>query len=465
MCMQMQYPVYLQWGCSIMEEYIQVLLEQIRCKKAQPYIREEICGHLEEQIEDNMAVGMSRVDAEKAAVEDMGSPVEVGIALDRIHRPKVNWLLISLMAVIGLVGIILHELMWRQMGLLASGSLEFAKYTIIGFALMIAMYRIDYSMIARFSKAIALVMISACVVACMQGNVVGGVAHLEILGRRISLFFPMLLYVPVYGAVIYKYHGQGYGGLFKSFLWMLVPVVCTFYLPQLMLSVTLLVSMIVVLTVALAKDWFLVPKKKVIAMLWGCGIGVPLAVLSALVGFGLLKTHQMARIKAFFANTDNRGANYMTWQLREVLEECRFVGRGTGNWMASESEIECNTGYIFSFILHNYGILAGIMLGVILVAMIAIIFRISFKQKNQLAMCMGCGCGMILASNVVINIAENIALLPVTETFLPFFSRGGSGILVCYVLLGIVLSIYRYKNIYPKRENTNFATIKLTISL
>lgn len=433
-----------------MEEYIQVLLEQIRCKKAQPYIREEICGHLEEQIENNMAVGMSRVDAEKAAVEDMGSPIEVGIALDRIHRPKMNWVLISLMAVIALAGIILHELMWRQMGLLASGSREFVKHTIIGFAMMLVVYRIDYSVIARFSKVIAVVMILACAVADFW-------------------FFPMLLYVPVYGAVIYKYHGQGYGGLFKSFLWMLVPVVCAFYLPQLMLSITLLVSMMVVLTVALAKDWFLVPKKKVIAMLWGCGIGVPIAVLSALVGFGLLKTHQMARIKAFFVNTDNLGANYMTWQLREVLEECRFVGSGTGNWMASESEIvyipECNTGYIFSFILHNYGILAGIMLGVILVAMIAIIFRISFKQKNQLAMCMGCGCGMILALNVVINIAENIGLFPVTETFLPFFSRGGSGIIVCYVMLGIILSIYRYKNIYPTHVNTNLGTTKITISL
>ena len=205
--------------------------------------------------------------------------------------------------------------------------------------------------------------------------------------------------MPVYGAVIYKYHGQGYGGLFKSLLWMVIPVVCAFYLPQLMLSVTLLVSMMVVLTVALAKDWFLVPKKKVIAVLWGCGIGVPLAGLSALVGFGLLKTHQMARIKAFLGNTDNQGANYMTWQLRKVLENCQFVGNGTGNWMASENDIvyipECNTEYVFSFVLHNYGILAGIMLGVILVAMIAIIFRISFKQKKQLAMCMGCGCGMI----------------------------------------------------------------------
>lgn len=452
-----------------MEEYIQILLEQIRCKKAQPYIREEICGHLEEQIEDNMAAGMSRVDAEKAAVEDMGNPVEVGVALDRIHRPKVNWGLISLMAVIGLAGIILHELMWRQMGLLASGSREFVKHTIIGFALMLVVYRIDYSVIAGFSKIIAVVMILTCLVAGMQGNVVGGVTQLEILGWRISLFFPLLLYVPVYGAVIYKYHGQGYVGLFKAFLWMLVPVVCAFYLPQLMLSVTLLVSMMVVLTVALAKDWFLVPKKKVIAMLWGCSIGMPLAVLSALAGFGLLKTHQMARIKAFLCNTDNQGVNYTTWRLREVLEECRFVGSGTGKWMGGENEIaylpECNTGYIFSYILHNYGILAGIILVVILTVMIAMIFRISFKQKNQLAMCMGCGCGMSLALNVVINIAENIGLYPVTETFLPFFSRGGSGIIVCYVLLGIILSIYRYKNIYPKHVNTKLGTTRITITL
>lgn len=458
--MPMRYPMYLQWGCSMMEAYIQVLLEQIRCKKVQPYIREEIRGHLEEQIADNMAAGMSRADAEKAAVEDMGSPVEVGVALDRIHRPKVNWGLIGLMAVIALAGIIVHELMWRQMGLLAKGSREFLKHTLIGFALMLAVYRIDYSVIARFSKIIAAVMILACVIASMKGNVVGGVTQLELLGKRISLFFPLLLYVPVYGAVIYKYHGQGYDGLVKSFLWMLVPVICAFYLPQLMLSVILLISMMVVLTVALAKDWFIVPKKKVIAVLWGCGVGVPLAGLSSLVGFGLLKTHQMARIKAFLCNTDNQGANYMTWKLREVLENCQFVGSGTGNWMASESGIayipECNTGYIFSFILYNYGILAGIMLGAILVAVIAIIFRISFKQKNQLAMCMGCGCGMILALNIGINMAENIGLLPVTETFLPFFSRGGSGILVCYVLLGIVLSIYRYKDIYPKHVNYLF---------
>ena len=38
-----------------MEEYLETLLEQIRCKKAHDLVRREIEGHMEEQISENMA--------------------------------------------------------------------------------------------------------------------------------------------------------------------------------------------------------------------------------------------------------------------------------------------------------------------------------------------------------------------------------------------------------------------------
>ena len=50
-----------------MEKYLEKLLLQIRCKKARPYIAEEIKGHIESQIEDNIADGMSYEEAEKNA--------------------------------------------------------------------------------------------------------------------------------------------------------------------------------------------------------------------------------------------------------------------------------------------------------------------------------------------------------------------------------------------------------------
>ena len=83
-----------------MEEYLNNLLDQIRCKKAHAAIREELESHISDQIEDNMKAGMTREEAEKAAVCDMGDPVTTGISLDQIHRPKMARQMIVLMAVI-----------------------------------------------------------------------------------------------------------------------------------------------------------------------------------------------------------------------------------------------------------------------------------------------------------------------------------------------------------------------------
>lgn len=452
-----------------MEEYLKVLMEQIRCKKAHPYIKQEILGHLEEQIEDNMSEGMSKEEAEKAAVADMGSPVEAGIALDKVHRPKMNWGVVGLMALISIAGIVLHEVMWREVGVLAQGSLEFVKYTLIGFSLMLVVYRLDYSVIARYAKVIAAGMLIACLAAKVQGNYIGGTPWLQIIYWDIYLYFPMLLYVPIYGAVVYKYHGQGYMGLCKAILWMIIPVLLAWRLPMLMLSGTLLVSMMVVLTVVLAKGWFQVERKPVIAALWGCGVGIPLASLAIIVNSGIFNEYQIARIKDFFSHTPNMNIHYITWRIREMLENCQVIGNGNGSWMNVETLMgyipECNTAYVFAYVLYNYGILAGILLGAVLVFLLFMIFRISFKQKNELAMVMGCGCGVAIGMNILINIAENLGLMPVTETFLPFFSKSVGGILVCYIMMGIILSIYRYKNIYPKHVNTELGVARITIRL
>lgn len=87
-----------------MEEYLEKLLAQIRCKKARPYIAEEIRGHIESQIEDNIVSGMTDQEAEKNAVADMGNPVEVGISLDKIHKPQIAWRLLVIVGMLSLLG-------------------------------------------------------------------------------------------------------------------------------------------------------------------------------------------------------------------------------------------------------------------------------------------------------------------------------------------------------------------------
>ena len=82
-----------------MEEYLKAVIEQIRCKNVRPYVERELRDHLEDQINDNIASGMDKDEAVRAAVKDMGDPIETGIALDRVHRPSIAWGMIALVFV------------------------------------------------------------------------------------------------------------------------------------------------------------------------------------------------------------------------------------------------------------------------------------------------------------------------------------------------------------------------------
>ena len=93
-----------------MEEYIQILLEQVRFYQAHKVIEDELRAHMEDQIEANMAAGMDREAAEKAAVADMGDPVEAGVSMDRVHRPRIAWNVVIIAVLVGIVSSVIHEL-------------------------------------------------------------------------------------------------------------------------------------------------------------------------------------------------------------------------------------------------------------------------------------------------------------------------------------------------------------------
>ena len=69
-----------------MDEYLEKLLSQIRSKKARPFIEEEIRGHIEDQIAENLKNGMSPDEARAAAVRDMGDPVQASLWILSISR-------------------------------------------------------------------------------------------------------------------------------------------------------------------------------------------------------------------------------------------------------------------------------------------------------------------------------------------------------------------------------------------
>ena len=421
-----------------MEEYLNNLLDQIRCKKAHAAIREELESHISDQIEDNMKAGMTREEAEKAAVCDMGDPVTTGISLDQIHRPKMAWQMIVLMAVIMLAGVLIHWMM---------GAPVACMQTISGFCLMLFICHLDYTRIAAIAKVIAVGIILVGIYALFFGVSFGGnIWVASLLRLRISMFSFLMLYVPVYGAILYSYYGEGYKGLVKAALWAVPPLFIALMMSSLTLFLILSVCMVSLLVLAVVKKWFQVKQKRVV-------IGAAILVL-AITGILQIANapYQMDRIRNFLAGDVE--SNYVTKVLKNCFSGSILIGKGVEELKTTLPDY--NNSFILAYLTGTYGYIICAAVCAVLVLLTVAIFSIVFRQKNQLGMMMGFGSGMILFTNIAINLLENFGILPPSQTFLPFFSKGGSCMYVCYILMGVILSVYRYKDVYsvhlPKRK-------------
>lgn len=90
------------------QEYLKSLTEQIRTKRARTMVAEEVEAHIEDQKQDFMAHGLGEEEAESMAVVEMGDPVEAGVKLDRVHRPKMEWTVLMAILIISIMGLILQ---------------------------------------------------------------------------------------------------------------------------------------------------------------------------------------------------------------------------------------------------------------------------------------------------------------------------------------------------------------------
>jgi len=114
-------------------------------------------------------------------------------------------------------------------------------------------------------------------------------------------------------------------------------------------------------------------------------------------------------------------------------------------------------------VIGYFGILAAAAL-VLLILMFGIrLLRISICQSNQLGMIMGLGCSLLFFIQSIEYILVNLALLPSASLYLPLVSYSGSAIIQTCVMIGILLSIYRYQDVAsePDMQRTVDSAVKM----
>lgn len=313
-------------------DYLELMTGQIRCKKMCPVIAKEVEDHIEDQKQAFMAEGMKEEEAEKAAVEEMGDPVEVGVEMDQIHRPKMPWKVIFVIALMQILSGMFAAFFLKQnesYGYIA-GIRQIFRLA-MAFSVMILVCYMDYSWIGKHARLLAgsylLFMVLMRHFFALQIN--GAVRWIGVGGFSVSLSLMSWLFLPLYGAVLYRYRGEGYGAVLKAIVWMLLIAGILITCPDLVMAGTVGLSCVFMLMLALEKGWYQVAVTKVMTGIGISVVGVPVGILAYFFFFGA--EYQKSRILAMFAvNKSQMMKGTTLGAVRELLSKCMAVGRATG---------------------------------------------------------------------------------------------------------------------------------------
>jgi rod shape determining protein RodA len=77
--------------------------------------------------------------------------------------------------------------------------------------------------------------------------------------------------------------------------------------------------------------------------------------------------------------------------------------------------------------------------------MVANGIRIAGLARDRFGMQLAIGVSVLFLVHFFINIGMTIGITPITGLPLPFLSYGGSFVLSCFILQGLVQSVYRHR--------------------
>ncbi len=320
-------------------------------------------------------------------------------------------------------------------------------FAAIGLVIMIAVSFVDYHYYHRFALFILGVSYFALVLVLILPAQNGvhrwvGIGAFGIQASEISKF-AIILFLAHWGSRYYdRMDTMKYGVL---------PALAVFASTSLLLFLEPHYSCIVIIAILTVVMLFV----SGIKLKWLIIGGVVLAGLIILLWSTGLLTYAMTRVKgwgqALSASRDDLKLWNDTWQTRNSLYAIGSGGVfGLGLGQSRQKYLylpEPQNDFIFAIVCEELGLIGAV---VILIIFALLVWRgviISLRARDRFGKLLGIGLVTHIGLQVILNILVITDWLPNTGISLPFFSYGGSSLMMLLFEMGVVLSISRSSNI------------------
>ncbi|MFW5742629.1 MAG: putative lipid II flippase FtsW [Spirochaetota bacterium] len=177
-------------------------------------------------------------------------------------------------------------------------------------------------------------------------------------------------------------------------------------------------------------------------------VTIPLAAILLLT-----REHRVVRILAFIdPNIDRFGAGYQVLQAHRALELGGLWGRGIGQSVQKYGTLpEPHSDFVFAVLGEEVGFLGVVIVLALFVAFAVKGYGLAFAATSVFRSLLAFGLTSVIALQALLNMAVVAGLVPATGVPLPFFSHGGSAILMTLLMSGLLLNVAREESV-ARRE-------------
>ncbi len=315
-----------------------------------------------------------------------------------------------------------------------------ALFAVGGVVAMLIISKVDYHKYMRFSwLAYGIALVFLVLVYLLPAR--EGVHRWIIIGpinfqpSEIAKFAIVLLFAHM---ISINYNAMKTFKFSVLFLGIILAIVCVLVVFETHLSATIIIfsiGIIMMVVGGLKKRYILI----------GVGLGV-VAVVAAITG---AVSYASDRITYWLDPwSDPVGKGYQTIQSLLSIGSGGFMGRGLGQSMQKHLWIpEPHNDFIFAIVCEELGLVGALLIVGLFCALVwrGLIIARGASDKFGALLAVGLVCQVGL--QVMLNIMVVTNTIPNTGISLPFFSYGGTSLIILLCEMGVVLSVSRFSSI------------------
>ncbi len=315
-------------------------------------------------------------------------------------------------------------------------------YALGAILVFILLANYNYQRLAKYNRMIYPVLILALIYLLIFGDPIRGSARWIDFGFFQLQPAELAKVIVMIGLARWLYMNRGqinsWRNIAITFAYAALPAVLIFFEPD-------LGSSVIVLAV-----WFgqilISPIRKIYII-------VLLVTAMLLAGLGwqfVLRDYQKNRVEVFLnPDSDPQGQGYNVRQAMIAVGSGQWFGRGLGQGVQSGLRFlpEKHTDFVFAAASEEIGLVGSTSILALFIILLTRLVVIMKRARDDLAMYMVGGILFLFVSQFTVNVGMNIGLLPVTGIPLPFFTAGGSSMLVTAIALGVVQNVAKQSRV------------------